>query len=240
MSYTLFISDLHLEEENPKLTTVFLDFLKNHAGKTESLYILGDLFEVWIGDDDDTPFNQLIISALRAFSKSGSRLYFLPGNRDFLIGKKFCERAGCKLLSDPSMIELYGKPILLTHGDSLCTQDKKHMAFRKKTRNFFFKKFILFKSLKKRRELAKRIRQISKNHTQKSQDYLMDVTFSEIPVLLDKYHLATLIHGHTHRPSIEYFRHHSQWACRIVLSDWDKEAHALRYDRSNKYLMEFP
>lgn len=234
---TLFISDLHLELERPDLTALFFGLLKKYAGKVDALYILGDLFEVWVGDDDDTPYHASIISALHAFAQSGSGLYFLPGNRDFLIGRRFCKKSGCKLLKDPTLINLYGEPVLLLHGDSLCTRDLKHMAFRKKTRNFLFKKLLLLKSLAKRREIGQQVRRISKNHTQKLDEYLMDVTFSEITRLFKKHKTLTMIHGHTHRPSIEYFRHGDQFGSRFVLSDWEKQASVLICDQNSKRLV---
>lgn len=236
---TLFISDLHLQTSRPDLTRLFLQFLKNHAGKVDALYILGDLFEAWIGDDDNTPFNQSIITALRTFAESGSRLYFLPGNRDFLIGKDFSKKTGCTLLLDPTLIDLYGEQVLLLHGDSLCTLDKKHMLFRKFTHSYLLQKIALWIPLRWRRALAEKLRAYSKTHTQLMAPSIMDTTPDAIKSLLQHYPATTLIHGHTHRPSIEYFRHNNALICRIVLSDWEKHAHALVCDKTSKQLITF-
>ncbi|MBI5447729.1 MAG: UDP-2,3-diacylglucosamine diphosphatase [Gammaproteobacteria bacterium] len=243
---TLFISDLHLQAPRPDLTELFLALLKEHAGHVEALYILGDLFETWIGDDDQSAFNTRILLALRQFTDSGSRLYFLPGNRDFLIGNQFLEKTNCVLLSDPTLIDLYGEQVLLLHGDNLCTDDKKHQLFRKITQHALFKKSILSIPLSWRQKIAETLRSWSQTHTKKLAPKLMDATPLAIKTLFNRYHVDVLIHGHTHRPSIEYFYESSpqkekkHYCSRIVLSDWETQAHMLIWNKQGKRLMFLP
>ena len=193
----LIIADLHLEEGRPEITALFFKFLKEEACQAQALYILGDLFEAWIGDDDTCPFNQSVIQALAKLSKQGTRLYFMPGNRDFLIGKHFLSQSGCELLPDEYLAQFGEHQTLLMHGDTLCTQDVKYLKFRKRARNFFIQKFFLFKSLEKRRALAAKARSLSAAHTQNTAAYIMDVTQEEVERVLRKHHTSRLIHGHT-------------------------------------------
>jgi UDP-2,3-diacylglucosamine hydrolase len=154
----LFISDLHLEESSPKQTQLFLSFLKSATREANSLYILGDFFEVWIGDDDLSPFHKTIIDALKQATSQGLTIYFMHGNRDFLLGKKFFKMTGCHLLPDETVIDLFGQPTLLMHGDTLCTLDVNYLKFRKKVRKWWVQKLFLMKSLKKRQGIAAKMR----------------------------------------------------------------------------------
>lgn len=226
---TAFISDLHLSEAKPHLSQLLNNFLDQYHGKLSALYILGDLFEVWIGDDDASEFNSLVIERLRKFAESGVKIFFLPGNRDFLIGKKFARAARCTILRDPTIIELNQQKILLTHGDAYCTDDKKHQAFRRKTRNFLFRWFILRQSLSKRRTIAANLRAKSKLHQQNAPQNIMDVNNNAYKSALKKSQANILIHGHTHRPAIEFFNLQTTPSCRIVLGDWDEQGNALIY-----------
>lgn len=221
------ISDLHLEENNPYIADIFKKFLNDCTSSAAALYILGDFFESWIGDDDLTSFNCMIIDALSEATQKGLSIYFTHGNRDFLIGKKFLRMTGCQLLPDAFVANLFGTPTLLMHGDTLCTQDINYLKFRKKSRSRLFKFFIQLYSLKKRRAIAKRYREASKAHTSKSPEYIMDVTQSEVECVMRKHHVTHLIHGHTHRPAIHHFELDGEKATRTVLSAWHERGNAL-------------
>lgn len=226
----LFISDLHLEESQPAITALFLQFLKDHTKPTNTLYILGDFFEAWIGDDDLSPFNQSIINALQNATRGGLPIYIMHGNRDFLLGKKFMAMTGCKLLPDEYIVHLAGKPTLLMHGDTLCTADVSYLKFRKKMHNWFFQKLILMKSIKSRRALAAQYREKSKDYIRTAPDYMMDVTQAEVERIMQKYGVQQLIHGHTHRPATHHFTLNAAPAARTVLGAWHDSGNALIYD----------
>jgi UDP-2,3-diacylglucosamine hydrolase len=202
---TLFISDLHLTANQPALTRLFLNFLQHQASNAEALYILGDLFESWIGDDDESPFNQHIASALATLTAHGVKTYFMPGNRDFLIGQDFIKKTGCQLLVDPTLITLYGIPTLLTHGDSLCTLDKNYMAFRRLTRKHFLQSLFLKLPLVIRQKIARYLR--GKEHTGIVSDQdKYDVVMDELVKEVEHYAAQWIIHGHTHQPCIQLLK----------------------------------
>lgn len=204
MPTTYFISDLHLQASEPAMCELFFSFLKKHAINADALYILGDLFEFWVGDDDDTPLHHQVIEALHKLSQQ-TPIYFMHGNRDFLIGKRFLKATGCELLEDPSLIDLYGTKTLLMHGDLLCTRDVKYQKFRKFSRRWLVQKLFLLKSLKKRQQIAMRYRQQSQRHTATASEEIMDVTPSEVEKYLQHYDTPLIIHGHTHRPDVHHF-----------------------------------
>ncbi|MCB1675347.1 MAG: UDP-2,3-diacylglucosamine diphosphatase, partial [Halioglobus sp.] len=200
MSRTLFISDLHLDASRPGITRALDDFLRRNT-ECERLYILGDLFEAWIGDDDDRPLVAAVAELLRRFTAAGPRLYLMQGNRDFLLGANFCRRVGAQLLPDPSLIDLYGTPTLLLHGDSLCTGDSQYQAFRRTARDPAWQVELLARSLQERRALAAQLRGMSQQaNSNKAQD-IMDVAPQEVERVMRKYGVSQLIHGHTHRPA---------------------------------------
>lgn len=237
---TLFISDLHLEEQRPDITAIFFEFLKNEAVDADALYILGDLFEVWIGDDENTELHQVVTANLKTLSKH-TPIYFMHGNRDFLIGKKFATASQCKILRDPTVIDLYGTPTLLMHGDTLCTEDKAYLKFRKRVRNWFVQKMFLAKSLAKRKHIADQMRKGSQEHTSQADKKIMDVTPEEIPRVMQKHKVQQLIHGHTHRPCIHHLELNNAQATRFVLSDWHKSGGALVVSTSgDKKLVTLP
>lgn len=219
---TLFISDLHLEESRPDITRAFLAFLEQKAAGAESLYILGDFFEAWIGDDERTPLQEQVADALRQLSDSGTRLYLMHGNRDFLIGEDFCARAGATLLDDPTVVDLYGTPTLLMHGDSLCTADVEYQKFRANMRNPQWQQMILQRPLKDRQQMARQLREISMAKNQGKEEFIMDVTPEEVVKDLEAHGVQRLIHGHTHRPAVHELTVNGQPARRIVLGDWDQ------------------
>ena len=228
----LLISDLHLEEERPDITRAFLHFLATRACQAEALYILGDFFEVWIGDDAITPFQQLIADALRALSERGTRIYLMHGNRDFMLGKGFCRAAGCTLLGDPSVVELGGERVLLMHGDSLCTRDEGYMRLRRLLRNPLSLFILRHLPLSTRRKLARKLRNESRTQTRMKASDIIDVTPELIPRVLAEHGVRTLIHGHTHRPATHELEVDGRPARRIVLGDWDQQGWALQVDES--------
>lgn len=223
--HTFFISDLHLEERRPDIAGIFLNFLEKEAIKADALYILGDFFEVWIGDDHLSEFNKTIIAALKCASLKGLPIYIMRGNRDFLLGKRFIKASGCHLLPDEYVINLYGTPVLLMHGDTLCTEDVKYLRFRKKSRNWLIQKMFLLKSLEKRLEIVRHYREASKLHVSTLPDYIMDVTQSEVLHVLKKHNVKHLIHGHTHREQVHHFAIDNQEATRTVLGAWHHYGH---------------
>ncbi|MBU2012026.1 MAG: UDP-2,3-diacylglucosamine diphosphatase [Gammaproteobacteria bacterium] len=228
----LLISDLHLEEERPDITRAFLHFLATRACQAEALYILGDFFEVWIGDDAITPFQQSIADALRALSERGTRIYLMHGNRDFMLGKGFCRAAGCTLLGDPSVVELGGERVLLMHGDSLCTRDEGYMRLRRLLRNPLSLFILRHLPLSTRRKLARKLRNESRTQTRMKASDIIDVTPELIPRVLAEHGVRTLIHGHTHRPATHELEVDGRPARRIVLGDWDQQGWALQADES--------
>ncbi|MFO7527749.1 MAG: UDP-2,3-diacylglucosamine diphosphatase [Marinobacter sp.] len=218
---TLFISDLHLEESRPDITDAFLAFLKDRAMGVERLYILGDFFEAWIGDDERTPLQETVASALREVNESGTEIFLMHGNRDFLIGEAFCKRAGTTLLDDPTVVDLYGTPTLLMHGDSLCTADVEYQKFRANMRNPQWQQMILARPLEDRQQMARQLREISMAKNQGKAETIMDVTPEEVVKEMEAPGVQRLIHGHTHRPAIHDLKANGKPARRFVLGDWD-------------------
>jgi len=235
----LLISDLHLEEERPDITRAFLHFLATRAAQAEALYILGDFFEVWIGDDAMTPFQESIAGALRALSERGVRIYLMHGNRDFMLGQSFCHKAGCKLLADPSVVQLCGEPVLLMHGDSLCTRDEGYMRLRRLLRNPLSLFVLRNLPLATRRKLARKLRNESRTQTRMKASDIIDVTPELIPGVLAEHRVCTLIHGHTHRPATHDLEVDGQPAKRIVLGDWDRQGWALQVDENGYHQAPF-
>jgi UDP-2,3-diacylglucosamine hydrolase len=231
---SIFISDLHLDEQRPDVADIFLNFLKNEARAAKELYILGDFFEAWIGDDDLSTFNQMIISALRKATEQGLPIYIMHGNRDFLLGKKFMQAAGCQLLPEEAVINLHGVPTLLMHGDSLCTLDVKYLKFRKKSRTWLYKKLVSFKSLESRRAIAEKMRAASREHTKMTSEYIMDVTQTEVERVMQKHNVQHLIHGHTHREAVHHFNLKDTPATRTVLGPWHVLGSALVCEANGK------
>ena len=219
---TLFISDLHLDESRPDITEAFLGFLEERAAGAEKLFILGDFFEAWIGDDERTPLQETVAGALRQLSDRGTEIFLMHGNRDFLIGQDFCDRAGASLLPDPSKVNLYGTPTLLMHGDSLCTADVEYQKFRTNMRNPQWQQMILQRPLADRQLMARQLREISMAKNQGKAESIMDVTPDEVVNALETHGVQRLIHGHTHRPAIHQLEANGKPAQRFVLGDWDK------------------
>ena len=235
----LLISDLHLEEQRPDITRAFLHFLQTRARQAEALYILGDFFEVWVGDDGMSPFQHDIARALRELSDAGTRIFLMHGNRDFLIGRAFCREAGCTLLKDPSIVRLNGEPVLLMHGDSLCTLDVGYMKLRRLLRNPLSLLILRTLPLSTRRKLARKLRSESRAQTRMKAREIIDVTPDEVPRIMAEHGVRTLIHGHTHRPAEHALEVNGQSARRIVLGDWDSQGWALQIDEQGLHQAPF-
>lgn len=222
MSKTLFISDLHLEEKRPDITRAFLGFLQQQAPGADHLYILGDFFEAWIGDDEHTPLQMEVANALKALAVSGTPVSLMHGNRDFLLGDDYCQQAGSALLPDPKVIDLYGTPTLLMHGDSLCTADVEYQKFRTAMRNTQWQEMFLKRPLADRQTTARQLREISMAKNQGKEEFIMDVTPEEVIRVMQEHGVRRLIHGHTHRPAIHELEVNGAEAKRMVLGDWDQ------------------
>jgi UDP-2,3-diacylglucosamine hydrolase len=222
-SEIIFISDLHISLEKTEITKRFLSFLQQRMLTAKSLYILGDLFDAWIGDDDNTPPNPAIKKALKQLSDSGADIFLLQGNRDFLLGSKFCQATGVILLDDFSVIELQGQNVLLTHGDLLCSDDLAYQAFRQKSRSAEWQCNVLSKPLFLRLLAAKWYRFRSYFHKRQKTQEIMDVNQDTVRSVMQDFNCDTLIHGHTHRPGQHEFLIEQRSAKRLVLADWKKE-----------------
>jgi UDP-2,3-diacylglucosamine hydrolase len=227
MPETLFISDLHLDPERPVITDLFLTFLKGRAARAEALYILGDLFEAWVGDDDDAPMNQAVCRSLKACNDSGTAVYIMHGNRDFLLGPVFAEQSGTTLLEDPVRIDLYGIPTVLMHGDLLCTDDTEYLAFRKMVRDPGWQSAMLAKPLEERRLMAREMRNSSREQTGGKPESIMDVNDDAVSEMMRTLQVNRLIHGHTHRPAIHNLLVAGESSQRIVLGDWYEQGSVL-------------
>jgi len=217
---TYFIADLHLTQSRPDISACFLRFLKHDAVHAQKLYILGDLFETWVGDDDDSPFVKTIAAALKTLSSFGTQIFFIHGNRDFLMGNRFAKKSGMILLPEVDLIDLYGRDVVIMHGDTLCTRDIDYQAFRVKSRTWWWQFMVKSLPLFVRKKIAKSYREKSATATAQKSSDIMDVTPSEVVNCLTKYHSQLLIHGHTHRPDIHEITANGEKAQRIVLGDW--------------------
>jgi UDP-2,3-diacylglucosamine hydrolase len=226
---TLFISDLHLCGARPAITSLFLDFLRRRARKSDALYILGDLFEYWIGDEavEQREF-QPIIRGLHELTACGTPVFVMHGNRDLLMGHGFEKVTGSRLLKDPARIDLYGTPTLLMHGDSLCTDDTEYMTFRAQVRNPTWQKEFLAKSPAERDQIIRGYREISKQSTAAKKPEIMDVNQKAVEAIMREHRVQRLIHGHTHRPKEHVFNLDGQPARRMVLGDWYEQGSVLQ------------
>jgi UDP-2,3-diacylglucosamine hydrolase len=222
--HSLFASDLHLDSEAPWAIDAFLAFLDGPARGADALYLLGDLFEVWVGDDDDNPDNARACAGLARLAASGAAVYVLHGNRDFLLGEGFAKRTGVKLLPDPVLIDLYGTPTLLSHGDVFCTEDPAYQELRSIVRRPDWQRRFLSLPLPARRELASVARAGSKAHTQRTIPIIMDVNPDAVTRAFRATGARRLIHGHTHRPAIHPFVVDGVNAERVVLAPWYEAA----------------
>jgi UDP-2,3-diacylglucosamine hydrolase len=217
----LFVSDLHLSPDTPKTLAAFFSFLENQAVQATQLYLLGDLFEYWPGDDDvDSPFPQLVCQALKRVSDQGTKIFWISGNRDFLVGSAFAEAAGLVLLTEPHVAKIGSKKILLVHGDAQCTDDTAYMAFRTQVRNPEWQAAFLARPLAERKSIIAGMREGSRAAQKEKSMAIMDVNPAQIAALFKTHQVNLLIHGHTHRPDV----HYTPEGVRYVLPDWDCES----------------
>jgi UDP-2,3-diacylglucosamine hydrolase len=240
---TLFISDLHLDAERPEITRLFGEFIDGEARQAEALYILGDLFEAWVGDDDPSETGAFVAAKLRALSDRGVRVFFQHGNRDFLVGREFALRAGVQLLPENAVIVLNSEPVLLMHGDTLCTGDAAYQAFRAQTRQTAWQQQFLAQPLEARLAFAAKAREASqqrqgemKRDDRAQFETVTDVAPDAVIAMLSQYGISTLIHGHTHRPAIHHIDIDGRSCRRIVLGDWYTQGSVLRVDASGMML----
>lgn len=232
---TLFVSDLHLDPTRPQATRLFLDFLAGEARETAALYILGDLFEAWVGDDDPSGVGSTVAGGLRALSASGVAVHFQRGNRDFLLGNGYARRAGITILPDPAVVLLHGNPVLLTHGDLLCSDDTTYQQFRAQTRDPGWQARFLAQPLEARIAFAAQARAASQARQGELRDAgtmetITDVAATTVDEYFTRYGVDTMIHGHTHRPAIHALDVDGRERRRIVLGDWYEQGSVLRVD----------
>ncbi len=255
----LFIADLHLEDERPDLNRAFCYFCEKYAATAESLYILGDFFNAWVGDDNNSQTADIVSHALKQLSYKGVSVYIQHGNRDFLIGEKFAARCNATLLPEEYLINPYGKPLLLMHGDQLCTDDSEYQSFRAMVRSTEWQTAFLAKPLQERLNIAAELRKTSREASRMKSSEIMDVNPSSVNQIMAKHHVDLLIHGHTHRPAIHtieahHFKNqnvkshdvelqsisgdnHSNSNTRIVLGDWDSHYWFLELKPNNQFLL---
>jgi UDP-2,3-diacylglucosamine hydrolase len=236
----LFVSDVHLDAGAPQAIEQFLDFLTVHAKHAEALYILGDLFETWVGDDDLDPAKVRTCAALRELTTKGVAAFVIHGNRDFLLGRGFCERTGCQLLPDPIIVELDRERVLITHGDALCTDDHAYQELRSCVRTPEWQRLFLGLPLVAREDLAQQARQGSQTHTARVVPQIMDVNAGAVEKAFQAVQVRRMIHGHTHRPDIHDTLVGGEPAQRIVLGAWYEQGSYLWYERGHYELRQLP
>ena len=235
---TLFVSDLHLEAGRPEIGDQFLAFLAGEASRADALYILGDLFEVWVGDDDPNTHYAVIKQALRELVDNGVTTYFMHGNRDFMIGDVFARETGVRILSDPYPVDFYGDKVLLSHGDALCIDDVQYQNARRITRDPEWQAMMLAKPLAERLTIAKHLRAESIAHGATIDQSITDVNQDEVLRVVRDHGVDVLLHGHTHRPAVHAIDLGDRVAKRIVLGDWYEQGIVVRWDESGPELCE--
>lgn len=233
---TLFVSDLHLEADRPDIGKQFLHFLRTDAMEADDLYILGDLFEAWVGDDDPNTHYFAIKRAIRKVVDKGIPVYFMHGNRDFMIGEDFAAETGVTILSDPCVLDIHGDRVLLSHGDAYCTDDIEYQAVRKMTRDPQWQSMMLQKSLEERLAFATQARQASMARGGTISEEIMDVNDGAIDAAMREAGVTIMLHGHTHRPAIHTLMIDGQPARRIVLGDWFEQGSVVRWDEAGLVL----
>ena len=231
----LFISDLHLDPGRPDVTQQAVDFINGCDKDLKQLYILGDLFNTWLGDDIVPDTFQPLIDALARLSQSGTDCYLMVGNRDFMLGKDFAHRCGCQLISDPTIIELANQNVLLMHGDSLCIDDISYQRYRRWTRNRFLQWCFLALSARYRQGISDKIKQKSRQQKQFKSSMIMDVNHKEVDNVMADHDIHYMIHGHTHRPAIHSLANNKY---RIVLGDWEQHVSYLKFDGKQLHLID--
>jgi UDP-2,3-diacylglucosamine hydrolase len=237
---TLFIADLHLQTEEPAITAGFLRFLQGEARHADALYILGDLFEAWIGDDDPNPLHREIAIAIKALVDSGVPCFFVHGNRDFLLGKRYARDCGMTLLAEETVLDQYGRNILIMHGDTLCTDDTGYLAFRAKVHTPWIQTLFLALPLFIRSRIAAKMRAGSKAANSSKSMTIMDVNPQAVASVMAKHQVQWLIHGHTHRPYMHDLTVNDKPAHRVVLGAWHTEGSMIKVTPDGVELIAFP
>jgi len=235
-----FIADLHLTQNRPDISACFFRFLETDAIEAEKLYILGDLFEAWVGDDDDSPYLKDVAQALSKLSETGTDIYYIHGNRDFLLGTRYAKQASMTLLPEVDTIDLYGQHVVIMHGDTLCTRDVAYQAFRKKSRSWWWQGIVKSLPLFIRKKMAADYRKRSAEATAMKSQEIMDVTKTEVIKCLELYQSQLLIHGHTHRPAVHDIKANGKKAQRIVLGDWYEQGAWLKATPDSIELLNKP
>ena len=238
-AFSLFISDLHLSEDRQDLVDAFTRYCHERAKSAERLYILGDLCDAWVGDDDDSPIADMIRTNLRFLISSGTKVSLMVGNRDFLMGEQLAKDCGIDLLADPTVVKLYGNNVLLLHGDSLCTDDDEYMAFRSQIQSPDTKALLMSQSLEERRLLAAELRQQSQSANASKTMDIMDVNNDAVLSSFSQNHVDTMFHGHTHRPKVHDYEINGTSSARYVLGDWDTNGWEIYADASMFKLQSF-
>lgn len=237
---TLFISDLHLDANRPEIGVQFLAFLGGEAEQADTLYILGDLFEAWLGDDDPNPYYADMKAALRKLVDTGVPVFFMHGNRDFMIGEDFATETGVTILNDPEVVDLHGEKVLLSHGDALCTDDVEYQKFRAMTRDPEWQAMMRAKTIEERIKIAIAARQASLARGETLDDEITDVNQDAVKEIIRKHGVDIILHGHTHRPAIHELKLDDRTATRIVLGDWYEQGSVVRWDEDGPRLEMMP
>ena len=240
MPGTLFVSDLHLDPARPRITRLFLDVLDTLGKDADAVYILGDLFEIWLGDDDDNPVGDAVMEGLGACVAAGTPVHLMRGNHDFLIGSHFAERTGCRLLDDPARIDLYGSPAVLMHGDLLCTDDVEYQTFRSTVRDPRWQRAFLREPLQVRRDAALALRMQSRAISREKPETITDVNPATVARVMADHEVHLMIHGHTHRAAIHAFEIAGKPARRMVLGDWYRQGSVLECTPQGCMLQDIP
>jgi UDP-2,3-diacylglucosamine hydrolase len=236
----LFASDLHLDLSRPEITRQFTDFLAGPAREAQAVYLLGDLFEAWLGDDAPDPVGATVADALAALSATGVAVFVMQGNRDFLLGDAFCRQAGARFLPDPVILTLGASRVLVTHGDALCTGDTPYQRLRSLVRDPAVQRAFLSLPLERRRVLAGEARAGSRAHLARADEYITDVSQDAVEQVMREAGVSTLLHGHTHRPGVHHFTLDGRDCTRIVLGDWHRQGSVLRWDEDGYELVAMP
>lgn len=236
----LFVSDLHLEDQRPDITRAFFHLLDSLQGQFSGLYLLGDIFEVWLGDDALPDCANQLATRLHALAAAGVSIYLMHGNRDFLLGQAFADHCGAQLISEPFLLQVANQPALLMHGDVLCSQDVEYQAFRHLVRNPQWQQAFLAKPLAERMAIGRQLRDRSQQSAREKADYIMDVTPEDVVRIMEQHQVRLLIHGHTHRPATHQIPLVDGPAIRMVLGDWHRQGWYILADEQQARLIPFP
>jgi UDP-2,3-diacylglucosamine hydrolase len=235
-----FASDLHLDPSTPQIADRFMRFLAGPARAARSVFLLGDLFEAWIGDDDPEPAHREVVAAITALAAAGTLVYVMRGNRDFMIGERFCAEAGAILLDDPAILTVRGERVLLSHGDGLCVDDRAYQKLRALVRDPTLREGFARLPIEARRRLASEAREGSREHLANASAYITDVNQPAVDAVMRDADVPVMIHGHTHRPGVHRFRSDGVERTRVVLGAWHDEAHVVRWDDAGWQLLPCP